>query len=113
MNTIILELDVAEIPQVDLSEDGVININLLGVDYEVKLSHTSIRPSADFQVTYCPNPINYPDACRMFVDNRKLILKGYAVDKKAKELCEAKEFVRKKQQDFKDAQRKLSELMGN
>lgn len=37
----------------------------------------------------------------------------YSINTKLMEVNQAKEVVRKKQQEFKDAQRKLSELMGN
>jgi len=38
---------------------------------------------------------------------------GWLIDKNAQELKIAKQDVRQKQQEFKEAQRKLSELMGN
>lgn len=102
MNSITLKLKIDGNLSIDarqIYEKGIFHMQLFGVDYQVSID--SMR-----KVT---TP-NYGMAGGAFWSG-DLTIEGWAVDKKAKELSEAKEVVRKKQQEFKDAQRKLSELM--
>lgn len=52
-------------------------------------------------------------ACYRIRDYDDFQITGWLVDKNAEAVKIAKQDVRQKQQEFKDAQRKLSELMGN
>lgn len=110
MNKIILELDIQDLPVLSVSENSTLDINLGGIDYQVKLHSIESKPKHS-ATTSSWHPVSYHN----FILEHETVItfKGYAIDKKAKELSEAREDVRKKQQEFKDAQRKLSELMGN
>lgn len=80
------------------------DLQIFGVDYQVTVDSLLEKNSPTYRLESGDWSMN---------TNTELCIEGWGVDKKAKELSEAKEVVRKKQQEFKDAQRKLSELMGN
>lgn len=112
MNKLIIEMNLNEaLPIIDLNNQGSMKVVFQETEYEFQLETSSIV-SSDYSQAYTSLQDIHTRAIRIRGGDT-LTLEGYAFNKKAKELSEAKSYVRKKQQEFKEAQRKLSELMGN